>query len=44
MQLQTLEQFEGSPDTVSAEELKAALKTIEKAQKILKMDPEASTK
>ena len=38
MQLQTLEQFEGNPNTVSPDELKAAMKTIEKAQKILKMD------
>ena len=41
MQLQTLEQFEGDPNNVSADELKAAMKTIEKAQKLL---AETSTK
>jgi hypothetical protein len=41
MQLQTLEQFEGDPNVLSSDELKSALKTIEKAQKLLK---ETSTK
>jgi hypothetical protein len=34
--LQVLEQFEGSPDEISKEELDAAMKTIEKAQRLLK--------
>lgn len=33
--IQILEQFEGNPDKVSPEELAAAMKTIEKAQKVL---------
>ena len=39
MQLQTLEQFEGDPNSVSTDELKAAMKTIEKAQKLLAETP-----
>lgn len=39
MQLQTLEQFEGDPNSVSSDELKAAMKTIEKAQKLLAETP-----
>ena len=34
--LQVLEQFEGNPDELSKEELDAAMKTIEKAQRLLK--------
>ena len=44
MQLQTLEQFEGNPNNVSGDELKAAMRTIEKAQKLLKESAETSTK
>jgi hypothetical protein len=33
--IQTLENFEGSPDKVSKEELDAAMKTLQKAQEIL---------
>ena len=36
MQLKTLEQFEGNPNKVTKEEMESAMKTIEKAQRILK--------
>ena len=44
MQLQTLEQFEGDPNRLTKEELDSAMKTIEKAQRIVKESIEASTK
>lgn len=44
MQLQTLEQFEGNPNILTKEELDSAMKTIEKAQRIVKESIEASTK
>lgn len=40
MQLETLDHFEGDPNVVSSDELKSAMKTIEKAQKLLKESAE----
>lgn len=44
MHLNTLEQFEGDPNKVSKDELDSAMKTIEKAQRLIKESMDASLK